>query len=1339
LDSIRANLREVSAESAIVNRKIGASTLKSYGSIGWQLVKLPAGMSVEDGIKFYKSQPGITEAEPNAQRFMKAVPNDPSYSRQYGLEKIGAPAAWNKTKGSNSVIVAVIDSGVNYTHEDLKANMWVNSKEIVGNGKDDDGNGVIDDVYGFDSGDNDGDPMDAHHHGSHCAGIIGAAGNNGTGISGVNWNVKIMACKVMNNAGTIFTSDTMESMQYVLAMKARGQNIRVVSESLGSPSYVQAEKELIDAMAAAGILVVAAAGNETANNDVVPSYPANYDCPNLISVAASGQNDEVASFSNYGATMVDLAAPGVDIYSTYWPGNSAYSNSSGTSMATPMVSGAAALLAGFNSSQNPISLKKVLMETVDALPQWEGKVVSGGRMNLARALQSIDPSGLPTVNSVSPRALTNTLRPPIVVNFNKPMNTASVQSNFSINPSVPGTFVWSNGNQTMTFTPTANMLGGSAYQGRIKGDAVSAANLKLDGNLSQTSTGSPSDDYVWNFRIEGRPSNDNFASAMPLTGDSGSVPSHNFEATRESGEPRHGNYYGEGDKSVWFKWTAPVTGNVIFNTQGSTFSHVLAAYSGSSVGALTNMEQADSYKNSAIIEFRAQAGTTYTITVDGMFYPRTETTPPFTDTGNITFSWQFHRSPANDNYASAQLISGNSGSATGNTLGSFYEDNEPTHIGRDSSVWFKWTAPANGAVTFDTIGSTFDTTLVAFTGSSVGSAQAVAQGNDGGGEGRSKLPFTVVGGTTYYITVGGAGYAFYDARGDFKLNWSFVNAPVNDKFSSASVLTPAAGGSLITSTYGATVEQGEPEVLYRDGLASIWYSWTAPNDGLLWLETNGSSFDTNLAVFTGPSINLLTKVDENDDDAVVEGRKTSRIKFTATSGTKYWVRIDSPAYASNEASVGYPATHGTVKLFWAFTGAPSNDRFVNAQALTIPNGRVIGTNIGANIEATEPQPTYRDTGASIWYKWKAPSDGAATFDTAGSTLINGEPMNTHITVYVGAQLEGLEDVDMNDDDELNAPTKSSRVRFTVVSGTTYYIRVDENSYSYGDSGQAYDAKHGSIALQWDFVSAPSNDRFVNAINLTPVNSGRVSGTTVGANLEVNEDNPTYRDDGSSIWYRWTAPSAGPVTFSTADSKNELGLPYDTHLAVYRGTAIDNLEWVEQNGDDGAYVTSKVTFEAESGVTYYLRIDNEIWSSYDSVKTFNSRHGQVNLSWSFKNAPNNGPLISSFTPTLGQAGTTVTITGTNLDGTNSVKFDGIAATISSVSATSVVATAPNDVHTGKISLSSPKGNATSVTNFKVAPAITSFTPGTGAVGTAVTIQGRAFYGVTSVRFGDAEAN
>ncbi|RYG59100.1 hypothetical protein EON80_26120, partial [bacterium] len=257
--------------------------------------------------------------------------------------------------------------------------------------------------------------------------------------------------------------------------------------------------------------------------------------------------------------------------------------------------------------------------------------------------------------------------------------------------------------------------------------------------------------------------------------------------------------------------------------------------------------------------------------------------------------------------------------------------------------------------------------------------------------------------------------------------------------------------------------------------------------------------------------------------------------------------------------------------------------------------------------------------------------------------------------------------------------------------------------------------------------------------LTPVNSGRVSGTTVGANLEANEDNPTYRDDGSSIWYRWTAPSAGPVTFSTADSKNELSLPYDTHLAVYRGTAINSLEWVEQNGDDGAYVTSKVSFEAESGVTYYLRIDNEIWSSYDSVKTFNTRHGQVNLSWSFKNAPINGPLISSFTPTSGQAGTAVTITGTNLDGTNSVKFDGIAATISSVSATSVVATAPNDVHTGKISLSSPRGSATSVTNFKVAPVITSFTPGTGAVGTPVTIQGRAFYGVTSVRFGDAEAN
>ncbi|RYX85078.1 hypothetical protein EON83_07475 [bacterium] len=1342
LISIHSNISSIRAKAAPTNKIIGAIELQSFGSIGWQLVKLPTGMSLEDGIKFYKSQANVLDVEPNPVVHAMAVPNDPAYSQQYGLEKIGAPAAWNKNKGSASTIVAVIDTGVNYTHEDLSANMWKNPKEIPGNGKDDDGNGYIDDVYGVDTVDKDGDPMDSHHHGTHCAGIIGAAGNNGIGISGVNWNVKIMACKVLGADGSGSVAGIIEGLQYVLTMKARGNNIRVVNESLGGPGYSQATKDVIDALGKEGVFVAAAAGNETTNNDATPSYPASYDCPNIISVAASDSRDNVASFSNYGATSVDLAAPGVDIYSTFWPGNSSYANSSGTSMATPMVAGAAALLYAFNPSLTPEAMKKLLMDTVDPLPQWDGKVVTGGRMNLARALTSIDPNGLPIVTSTSPRGVSSNLRPAITVSFSKPMNQASVQSNWSFAPAVTGTFVWSNNNQTVTFAPSGNLVAGTMYEGRIKGTAVSAAGVKLDGDLSGASTGSPSDDYVWNFRIVGAPSNDNFARAMPLSGDSGYVPAFNMGATREAGEGRHGNYYGQGDKSVWFKWTAPATGNLIFDTTGSTFSHVIGVYTGSSVGALTTQKLGDSnyIHNEVQIALRVVAGTTYSIVIDGDFYPQTETTLPFTDTGNIRLSWLLYRSPANDNYASAQNISGVKGSTTGNTLGAYWEDGETSHAGADSSVWFRWTAPANGAVTFDTIGTNWDTELSAFTGTPIRTAKEVAQDRDGGGaNGTSLMPFTVSAGATYYISVGGAGYAFNDARGDFKLNWNFVNAPTNDAFSKAIALNPANGGTLTTSTYGATLEANEPEVEYDEGIASIWYTWTAPTDGAVSFDTLGSSFNTNLGVYTGNTLSGLTVVAENDDNKSVEETETSKVKFTAVKGTTYRIRIDSPEYASSEASIGYPATHGPVRLTWSFVGAPSNDRFASAQLLNTTNGGVVGSNIGANIEIDEPKPNYRDEGASIWYKWTAPTNGAVTFDLAGSTYINGLPMNTYLAIYTGSDLASLEVADENDDDKSNEPTETSRVRFTVKGGTTYYVRIDNADIAYGDSGQSYDRTHGSIALAWDFVGAPANDNFSAYENLGSGASGRVGGTTVGAGLEANEENPTYRDDGTSLWYRWTAPYTGTVMFSTSGSKGLDGKAYDTHLAVYTGNLIDGLEWVNENNDDGSSPTSKVTFDAEAGTTYVIRVGDGWASGYDSVQKYNSGHGVVSLSWSLGGTPISGPTISNFTPTSGGAGTVVTINGTNLSGANSVLFDGLAGTISTTSATSVKATAPTGVHTGRITIKTGNGSAISDTDFKVGPAITTFSPTSGPVGTQITIEGSGFQGVTGVTIGGASAS
>ena len=216
---------------------------------------------------------------------------------------------------SANVLVGVIDTGVDYNHPDLAANIWTNPGEIAGNGIDDDGNGYIDDVHGYDFVNNDGDPMDDNGHGTHFSGTIGGVGNNGIGVAGVNWNVKIMALKFLDSGGSGSTANAVAGVQYATMM-----GVDVTSNSWGGGGFSQALYDAIDAAGAANIAFVAAAGNNGANNDTSPAYPAAYDLPNIISVAATDDNDELASFSNYGAASVDLGAPGVDILSTL-PGN----------------------------------------------------------------------------------------------------------------------------------------------------------------------------------------------------------------------------------------------------------------------------------------------------------------------------------------------------------------------------------------------------------------------------------------------------------------------------------------------------------------------------------------------------------------------------------------------------------------------------------------------------------------------------------------------------------------------------------------------------------------------------------------------------------------------------------------------------------------------------------------------------------------------------------------------------------------------------------------------------------------------------------------------------------
>ena len=370
----------------------GAKVVEKFADLGWQRVKVPAGMSVDEAIVRYKKLGGVEMVQPNFYYRLLVTPNDADFGMLYGMTKISAPQAWDLTTGSPNVVVANIDTGIRYTHDDLAANMWTNTPEFSGTtGVDDDGNGFVDDVYGWDFRYNDSNPIDENGHGTHTSGTIGAVGNNAIGVVGVNWTVKLMAIKIYSPSGTDTTSAMLiAAYQYVLLMKNRGVNIRVTNNSYGgcaeACSYDQATKDAIDALGDAGVLNVFAAGNSGTNNDIAPFFPASYTSPSILSVGGSNSLD--ARVFNYGATTVDLAAPATGIRSTTSGSNSSYGNLSGTSMAAPHVSGSAALLSAYNPSLSAASLKATLMNTVDGLPQFAGFNKTGGRLNVANALQN---------------------------------------------------------------------------------------------------------------------------------------------------------------------------------------------------------------------------------------------------------------------------------------------------------------------------------------------------------------------------------------------------------------------------------------------------------------------------------------------------------------------------------------------------------------------------------------------------------------------------------------------------------------------------------------------------------------------------------------------------------------------------------------------------------------------------------------------------------------------------------------------------------------------------------------------------------------------------------------
>jgi len=440
----------------------GIKVTQELGSPNLLLVRTNVGTTFAELTQILSTVPGFQYAEPNILlSSMATIPNDPSLGNQWSMHNTGqsggkpdadidAPEAWDLHTGSGNVVVAVFDTGVDYNHPDLAANIWSNPGEIADNGIDDDGNGYIDDIRGWDYVANDNDPMDENYHGTAVAGIIGAVGNNGIGVAGINWNTQILSIRILGGASGAAqdanVAGALLGVHYINELKRDyGINIVAANHSWGT-GYSTALRDAIAESGALGILHIAAAGNSNHNNDRTPIFPASYDLDNVISVAATTPADLKSNYSSFGPTTVHLGAPADGTYTTGLGGS--YRSFSGTSAATPHVVGAAALLFDAFPDATYQEVRQAIFDGVDPIPTLAGRTITGGRLNLFNAFQQM----AFRVNASSPGAGEVVTAPPLdfAFTFSQPIDLGSIQASDLLVNATPADWI-TFGSETVSF------------------------------------------------------------------------------------------------------------------------------------------------------------------------------------------------------------------------------------------------------------------------------------------------------------------------------------------------------------------------------------------------------------------------------------------------------------------------------------------------------------------------------------------------------------------------------------------------------------------------------------------------------------------------------------------------------------------------------------------------------------------------------------------------------------------------------------------------------------------------------------------------------------------------
>jgi len=846
-----------------------------------------------------------------------------------GLEDadIDAPEAWDIDRGKPQITVAVIDTGVRYTHQDLDGQMWVNSDETAGNLVDDDGDGYVDNIYGADPSDGDGNPMDYDGHGTHCSGTIAAKANDGNPHVGVAWNVRIMAIKFFPNA---FTSTEIASIEF-----AAENGAHIANCSYGSFWFNQSE---FDAYAAAGdeygLIFSCAAGNSLNDNDGwLPAYPCSFELDNIISVAATDRNDDLAWFSNYGETSVDLGAPGVEIFSTTSDSDYSYEEYQGTSMAAPHVAGVLSLMRGLKPDWTTLQMREQLLEAVDPLDSLEGLVATGGRLNAFNSIEGLLESGAAPPDG----SMFVSISPP-----SGSMLLAGSVTNLFVNV-IDGSYV------TNAVVIGITDQGGELYfnnsgdiPDNVKNDgeysySFEVPNVARKMSMSLLVSAPKKIDYarVIKYDVVPIPENDDFEYGKKIFSAVELNAAYNTFATLQNDEPFHAGGLDQVG-SLWWNWSPSESGRMIVDVTGSDIDPLIGVYSGS---ALTELVKIASNKadwrgeRDRYVFFDGIKGKTYRIAIAGenqdefgYIHLRTEIN------GNIDINSPYIKltTPSNGSIHNTNRIeiAGLAMDPSPNSSGVkevLVAVNNPmgqTAIGVD-----EWRLPVflkEGINTIHITAKDYSGNLSEPYRLEV-DYQPIYVEND---HFKDALPLNteqLMGNGVY-----GKFKLSQDTRvtGDFTVSIDGVpqlqgqDYQVVDGVNLEFLGPPPSLGSKIQIDYSifytvsnnfkATRETGEPFHSGNEGGGSAWWYYKANEDGQLVFEVTDGTYDTIMGAYIGDRVSSLTEIASNDDnpdrDKNVENLGFSKLQVPFKKGMLLYIAVD-----------GFAGGRGAIQIKSQFT------------------------------------------------------------------------------------------------------------------------------------------------------------------------------------------------------------------------------------------------------------------------------------------------------------------------------------------------------------------------------------------------------------------------------------